>query len=219
MKTRETATMMPKRYSKTYPTIKHNEYFEVGDECQEILLRIKFEAQEWDKVALQQFRMWAYGYWSKNRMEPLEMDPDLTPGTKNLQRSSIFQIAENPYFGEQSKFSRFLVERYHVGQVWINEGVLLRMEKIHLVSGLSVEANREIKSVLRISKKIIDDETRQEFAEGDKMAVNSRGICINRIMDDGRKWASKILSTWFCNTGKPTNLPKGWFRMIRAIAD
>jgi len=58
------------------------------------------------------------------------MDPDLTLGTKNLQRSDIFKIAKNPYFGEQSKFSRFLVERYHASRVWIDEAILLGMEKI-----------------------------------------------------------------------------------------
>eukprot|EP01018_Ginkgo_biloba_P022899 Gb_05129 [translate_table: standard] len=190
VQTPETATMMPKRYSETYPAIKHSKYFEVGYERREILLWMKFEAQEWDRAILQQFRMWAYGHWPKNWMELLEMDPDLTQ-----------------------------VERYHDGRVWIDEAVLLGMEQIHLVSGLPIEANREIKSVLRISTKISDNEIRKELSEGDKMAINSRGIFINRIVDDGRQWAAKILITWFCNTGRPTDLPKGWFRMIRAIAD
>ena len=58
------------------------------------------------------------------------MDPVLTTGAQKLQNAGILQIAENPYFGEQSKFSQFLVERYHAGWVWIDEAVLLEMEKI-----------------------------------------------------------------------------------------
>jgi len=41
--------MMEKKYSKTYPAIKHGEYFEVGDERHEILLWIKFKSQKWDR--------------------------------------------------------------------------------------------------------------------------------------------------------------------------
>jgi len=46
LQTLETSTMIPKRYSETYPAIKYSEYFEVGDECREILLRTKIESQE-----------------------------------------------------------------------------------------------------------------------------------------------------------------------------
>jgi len=74
---------------------------------------------------------------------------------------------------------------------------------------LLLEAKREIKSVLGISKKITDEDIRQELAEGYKMVVNSKGIIINRIMDDEIKWVAKILSTWFYNIGKLTYLPKG----------
>jgi len=84
---------------------------------------------------------------------------------------------------------------------------------------LLLEAKREIKSVLGISKKITDEDIRQELAEGYKMVVNSKGIIINRIMDDEIKWVAKILSTWFYNIGKLTYLPKGWFIMIQAIVD
>ena len=53
MQTPKTTTMMPKRYLETYPAIKHSKYFEVEDDCQEILLWIKFEGQEWDRATLQ----------------------------------------------------------------------------------------------------------------------------------------------------------------------
>ena len=136
------------------------------------------------------------------------MAPIMAPIEKRLHQAGILQIAENPYFGDQAKFTRFLIERYHVDKIWIDEGVLIGAEQINIATGLPIESNRDIKSVMEKTKKFPDEDIRQELRGGKRMTINSRGITIQRILDETRRWVARIFSTWFCNIGRPSDLPK-----------
>jgi len=97
---------------------------------------------------------------------------------QRINKSGVFQIAKNPYFGDQAKFTRFLVERYHASHIWVDKDVLIEAEQIHLVIGLPINLDRDIQSVLGMTKKFTDDDIHKELGEGEKMSVHSRGIVI-----------------------------------------
>ena len=82
-----------------------------------------------------------------------------------------------------------------------------------------MEPKWDIKIFPGMTKKYTNENIKKDLGGRDKMTVNSRVIMISRIVNNIRRWVAKIFSTWFYNMGRPSNLPKGWFRMICIIVD
>eukprot|EP01018_Ginkgo_biloba_P005403 Gb_22284 [translate_table: standard] len=185
---------MMRKHMEVYPQIKHVEYFDVGIAAKRFFCEPSLNIKNGTKQHLTNFEL----------------------GHMDISRIAAWSLRMNHCKSPRMHKTK---KTYHGGKIWIDNVVDISMDQIELLTGLRVDLQRDIESAMGTTKKMWDDKMKTELGDGDKLIINSKCIVINWITNPSRKWVGKIFNTWFCNSGRMTNIPKSWSWMIKIVTD